>query len=210
VIDLYCERIGPGLWAEPANVTSNVAFLCAAWAIWRLGRDGSAPASLVRLFAGITTVIAAGSALFHVLATGWARVLDEAPIVFFQIAFLWSYGRHVMRIGRGAALILIAGLIASSVSIRLMTGAVNNSLPYLPALILTLVLGISHVRANRRSRWSLLLGAVVFVLAVFLRTLDNAVCASFPLGTHLFWHVLAAVVLYLFARGLLTNVSRYN
>ena len=31
-LDGYCERLGPGLWAEPLNFLSNAAFLVAA--IW--------------------------------------------------------------------------------------------------------------------------------------------------------------------------------
>ena len=28
-IDIYCERLGPGFWAEPVNALSNGAFLVA-------------------------------------------------------------------------------------------------------------------------------------------------------------------------------------
>ena len=32
----YCERLGPGLWAEPVNFLSNAAFLLAALVMaWR-------------------------------------------------------------------------------------------------------------------------------------------------------------------------------
>ena len=31
VLDLYCERLGPGLLAEPLNAVTNGAFLVAAW-----------------------------------------------------------------------------------------------------------------------------------------------------------------------------------
>ena len=89
MISLYCERTAPGLWAEPFNVISNIGFAIAAWAIWQLRRDVSAPLPLVRFFTALTFTIAIGSALFHMLATPWARVLDEGPIVLFQISFLW-------------------------------------------------------------------------------------------------------------------------
>ena len=38
-----------------------------------------------------------------------------------------------------------------------------------------------------------------------LRSIDNAVCDAFPIGTHFLWHLLAALVLYLFGRGLVQN-----
>jgi len=31
-MDAYCERLGPGLFAEPLNALTNVSFLLAAWA----------------------------------------------------------------------------------------------------------------------------------------------------------------------------------
>ena len=34
-IDLYCERTGPGLWAEPLNALSNLAFIAVAVILWR-------------------------------------------------------------------------------------------------------------------------------------------------------------------------------
>ena len=34
-LDLYCERLSPGLLAEPLNALSNLAFLYAALTIWR-------------------------------------------------------------------------------------------------------------------------------------------------------------------------------
>ena len=37
---LYCERLGPGLWAEPLNAVSNLAFFGFAWKLWRENRGG--------------------------------------------------------------------------------------------------------------------------------------------------------------------------
>ena len=209
MIDLYCERIGPGLWGEPANVTSNLGFVLAAWAVWQLGSDSAVPRSLVRRFTTLLLAVAAGSTLFHMLATPWARIFDEGPIVLLQIVFIWTYCRRVMRLQAPPVFAIIIGLVTASVAARFMlAGLLNNSLPYAPAVALTMVLGIDHARARHRGRWLLVAGSALFVLAVFLRSIDNAVCASFPLGTHVFWHLLAAVVVYLFIRGLLTNVRR--
>ena len=35
-MDAYCERVGPGLLAEPLNAVSNASFLLAALAAWVL------------------------------------------------------------------------------------------------------------------------------------------------------------------------------
>ena len=39
-IDIYCERLGPGFWAEPLNATSNLAFIVSATLLaWGLHRE---------------------------------------------------------------------------------------------------------------------------------------------------------------------------
>ena len=35
-IDIYCERIEPGLWAEPLNAITNLAFIIAAFLLIRM------------------------------------------------------------------------------------------------------------------------------------------------------------------------------
>ena len=38
-VDLYCERTGAGLWAEPANALTNLAFIAAGlWGVWQVRR----------------------------------------------------------------------------------------------------------------------------------------------------------------------------
>lgn len=34
-IDLYCERIYPGFWAEPLNAITNIAFIIASFWAWQ-------------------------------------------------------------------------------------------------------------------------------------------------------------------------------
>ena len=44
-LNLYCERLGPGLWAEPLNAVSNAAFFIAAALLFS---SGGAPAGATR------------------------------------------------------------------------------------------------------------------------------------------------------------------
>ena len=74
-VDGYCERLAPGLWAEPWNAVTNLAFVLAAIWVWR--RGGDVP---VRVLAAILFVIGIGSGLFHTFATRWAGVADVLPI----------------------------------------------------------------------------------------------------------------------------------
>src|SRR3972149_8535604 len=74
MIDLYCEVLGPGLWAEPLNALTNLAFLLTALASWQLARrsesgDGSLGSRITLMVA-----IGAGSAL----SRRWRRVGSES------------------------------------------------------------------------------------------------------------------------------------
>ena len=84
MIDLYCERCGPGLLAEPLNATTNLAFLIAAWAAWVLARRLNSLSGGIQGLIFLTVSLGIGSALFHTFATAWARVLDVVPILLFE------------------------------------------------------------------------------------------------------------------------------
>ena len=35
-MDLYCERLDPGFWAEPLNAVTNLSFILAALFCWAM------------------------------------------------------------------------------------------------------------------------------------------------------------------------------
>ena len=79
-VDLYCERMTPSFWAEPANAISNLAFLFAAFAafdLWR--REGKADRPILALIV-VTVAVGLGSFVFHTLATQGAMLFDITPI----------------------------------------------------------------------------------------------------------------------------------
>jgi hypothetical protein len=189
VLDLYCERLGPGLLAEPLNAFTNLAFLLAALHAWRCA-NGRPDA---RLLAALIAVIGLGSGLFHTLATQAAQWCDVLPIGVFQLSFLWLYLRRV----RGLAVTLCAGWLALFVialgAAAPLTTPLNGSLAYAPALLALTALGVSHLRRLRDP--SLLLAATLFLASLTARSLDLALCARWPLGTHFLWHLLNALLL---------------
>lgn len=89
MVDLYCERVDPGLWSEPVNALTNVAFFLAAWATWNLARRAEAAVSTGSWLSVVLLVpIGIGSSVFHTFATTWARVFDVVPILLFQVSYL--------------------------------------------------------------------------------------------------------------------------
>jgi len=203
MIDLYCERAGPGLWAEPLNATTNLAFFVAAWAAWSLARRAHVLSTGTWVLLALVVTVGIGSSLFHTFATTWARVLDIVPILLFQLSYVWLYGRRVIKLGGASAAGLLAVFVVAAYAGRQFPQTLNGSLIYAPAVLVIAWLGVYHYCTQTAARHSLLAAAAVFLVGVFFRTIDSAVCPAFPVGTHFLWHLLIPVALYLLMRSLL-------
>jgi len=201
-VDLYCERLASGLLAEPVNAATNIAFFVAAWVLWRQARREGSGSGELSMLIGLMVAIGIGSGLFHTFAETWAMVLDVVPILLFQLAFLWIYSRRVIGWPAWAAATLFGGFLLASLYARGFPHLLNGSLTYALAITAILALGTYHWLAQKPSRFMLIGAAGVFALSLFFRTIDEAVCPQFPLGTHFLWHLLDAVVLYLCGRTL--------
>jgi hypothetical protein len=74
----------------------------------------------------------------------------------------------------------------------------NGSVAYLPAILFLTGLGVYHYQVYG-GRPVVLAAAGLFLISLFFRTIDNAICDVIPLGAHYLWHVLNGVVLFLMA-----------
>ncbi|MBY4676947.1 ceramidase domain-containing protein [Marinobacterium arenosum] len=204
MIDLYCERMADGLWAEPLNAVTNLAFLLAAGLSVRLARWHRQLDAAAIMLIGLMLLIGIGSTLFHILASGWAKLADELPILLFQLVYLWLYCRELIGLQRAVSALLLLGYLGVSLAAAQLTG-LNGSLGYVPALLVLLGLAIYHLRLGQRESTLLLQACGWFLLSLTLRTLDMALCAYWPLGSHFGWHLLNGLVLYLVFRAWLLN-----
>jgi hypothetical protein len=96
MMDVYCERIGPELLAEPLNAVSNTSFLLAAWAAWILATRTGTLSTGVRVLIALAASVGIGSMLWHTLANSWTLILDIVPILIFLIWYIWLYTRNVI------------------------------------------------------------------------------------------------------------------
>jgi hypothetical protein len=221
---IYCERgQDPAFWAEPLNAVSNAAFIIAALiAAWEHfaappERRSLATAGLIAL----TFVIGVGSFLFHTYATRWASLADQIPIAVFMLAYLAFVLRRYLGLNW---LLVAAGLAVFFASLRYAAtidcpqgellpitaraGArcLNGTMGYSPAFF-ALALAALTLAALRHPAWRLLgLAAVVFLASMTFRTLDLELCeltrwGGHLRGTHMLWHVLNAVTLYLLLKA---------
>lgn len=148
--------------------------------------------------------IAFGSALFHWLALIWAQILDVLPIVFFQVVYLWGYLRYIIQINCLVQAIAVCGFVLSILFLAQFSHLLNESLVYIPALIVLVLLGGYQRASIKGCRNSLLWAAVLFVVSLMFRSIDMEICSLFPVGTHFLWHLCNGGVLYLSMKGFLS------
>jgi hypothetical protein len=207
IMDVYCERVGPGLLAEPLNAVSNISFLLAAWAAWVLAKRTGALSAGVRVLIVLAALVGIGSFLWHTYPTSLTLILDIVPILIFIIWYIWLYARNVIDMRSIFAVACVAAfLLATFVAIQY-SDVLHGALVYVPSLMVPLVFGVFHATERRVARFTLLAAAGVFVAALFFRTIDNEICSVLPIGTHFLWHILIGLVTYLVMRSLILSTT---
>lgn len=206
-VDLYCERFGPGLFAEPLNALSNLAFVVAGvWLLWALPRRFAprrTPASF-EVLAGLITLIGVCSAAFHVFATQWAQALDVGSIALFIYFFVVCFAHYVLDVRWRLAWIAAPAFWAFGVIVQgpFDRGAFNGSVVYFPALAGIALMAVGLVSQGRPGAGWFVFAALTFCVSITLRSLDLAWCGAWIWGTHWAWHLLNAVVLASVTLGL--------
>jgi hypothetical protein len=214
-IDSYCERLGPGFWAEPLNAVTNAAFIAAALyalVLWR--RAGARDWPALWLIA-VTFIVGTGSFLFHTFANRWSLLADVLPIAVFIYSYFLLAMRRYLSLGLVAAIAVTVLFAAFNMSFdRLWLGilpgmTLNGSVGYVPAALALFAVGIvCGVSGMRDAGRALLTAACVFALSLLFRSIDDTVCARMPAGTHFLWHVLNALMLGLLLKAAIVHSSR--
>jgi hypothetical protein len=209
-IDLYCERLGPGLWAEPLNALTNLAFILAGLLLVVALRRSEAAVrrdpAIIALVA-LLFVIGLGSGLFHTFAVFWSMLADVIPIALFILLYMYLALRRLVALPLWGCLLGVAVVLALTV---VMPAAFGFSVAtYGVALAAMLAVGGFLHFGRRHPAGPRILGAAgVFALSLALRTADLPLCAALPSGTHFLWHLLNAVVLYSLTRTMLKHGER--
>lgn len=195
-IDAYCERTGPGYWAEPANALTNAAFLIAAVVMWRRTRGAGLP--LATLLVALLAAIGVGSFLFHTHARAWSAIADVVPIGLFILAYLFVANLHFWRLPRWAAALGTLAFIPFAMALTPLFGALPFffvSAMYWPVAVLILAHAAGLARRAPATARGLALGGAILLASLVFRSLDTTLCAAIPLGTHFLWHVLNGLML---------------
>lgn len=218
-VDIYCERTSAAYWAEPFNALSNLAFpLAALWAAVAARRRGLGQPILWILIT-MAALIGFGSFLFHTHANRWSELADTLPIWSFVGAFVLTAMHHIGGMAP-AKVARVAGFIALAVVLTIWLLAsgegadaaahqadpLNGSGQYAPAVVALLVFSVfTWWRTSPSAPW-IWAATATFLLSLAFRTVDMAICASLPLGSHFVWHLLNAVMIGLLLQMLIRNL----
>lgn len=212
-VDGYCERLGPGFWAEPFNALTNVAFIiAAAIAVYRYRRSGHFPPHdwAILFLIAVLVAIGIGSFLFHTLATRWAAVADVVPIMVFVFVYFWFALRRFFSAGIFASILWLGLLVLATYGLSAIVPRtiMGSGAGYLGPLAALLVVAVLLWLRGSPVAGRLGLASLVFAASLTFRTLDGPLCDVIPVGTHFIWHLLNATTLYILIAALIAAAAR--
>lgn len=193
-IDAYCERTDFSYWSEPLNAVSNAAFIIGAAFMWRRVQA----LAWGKILCAILFVIGIGSFLFHTHAAAWASTADVVPIGIFILTYLYLVNWHILGWPRWAAALGTLGFIpyaAGMVPILNEIPFVRISNFYWTVPVLLLVYAVLIRRKHPATARGFVIGAGLLMVSISIRSLDEDLCAHWPIGTHFIWHILNGVML---------------
>jgi hypothetical protein len=202
-VDLYCERLTPGLWAEPLNAASNLAFVVAG--VWLFRHFSERPgATPLRGLALLIVLIGLCSGAFHIFATRWASALDVGSIALFIYGFVVGFVHLVIGVRWALAWLAAPAFWAFGLLVQapFAPAAFNGSVPYFPALAGIALMGTGLAACQRPGAGLFGLATLVFLVSIALRSVDLALCPNWPWGTHWAWHLLNGLTLTCVTLGL--------
>lgn len=193
-VDGYCERLGPGYWAEPVNALTNLAFVLAAILMWRRVRG----LPLARAMCLVLGVIGVGSWLFHTHANRLTGLMDMLPILGFILLYVFAASRDMLGLRFWQAGLLTLGVFPWTAALlpvfRLVPG-IGSSAGYAPVPVLILLYALLLRRRAAGTARGLAIGAGLLCLSLLARLLDGPLCGALPGGTHFLWHLMNAAML---------------
>jgi uncharacterized membrane protein len=208
-MDEYCERLDASFWSEPLNALSNLSFIVAGLVLLVEARR-HAPQDRVSLLLALNVIaVGIGSSLYHTLALRWAMLADVVPITVFIVFYLAVALRRFLGLQLWAVAGLVIAFLAASPFISSALGSlIGSTAAYAPALFAIFTVAAASAPRVPAIARGLFIAGLVFAASMTFRALDQPFCASNPLGTHMLWHLLNGLLLYLLVRLVLRLSAR--
>jgi len=196
-LDIYCERQSIGVWNEPVNALTNLAFIILGFLLaFKTKKD-----KFSFCLSNQIIIIGIASFSFHTFANPIAGLIDIFSILLFGMAYISFVNYKLMKLGLLISIILALLLIPFSFFIYLVTvfffGELNGSSWYLSFIILFLIYFFLLKSKFHELSLTLLFCFIFFSFSLVLRSLDNHLCDLIQVGTHFIWHIMNAILLSL-------------
>lgn len=196
---LYCERLTASPFAEPLNTAACFGLLVAATLMYRM----SAGLMVLRLMAGFTFLLFLTSVIVHMYPNALTTALVMVFILAVILVFFFGANRDILGLSTAlsitcTALVLPFGA-ASLPLVALLPGA-TSSAAFAAFLILIWGYAVVLRPTAPKAAEGLFLGGLLLLAGLGIRSLDMPLCASFPTGTHFFWILCSALLLWHLAR----------
>ncbi len=202
-LDSYCERAGHlGLWAEPLNALSNIAFLIVAWWTWqqiKTLRETAWRIWDIQLLSILIGFIGIGSGIWHFLPNSHTVLMDVIPILIFMNLFIFSACIRLLgwRFTQTLALWLVFMVINFISEFFVHRDLLNGTIMYVPGYFIFCFLVIMLWWKKSPATHMMLLALLLWSFSLILRTLDMMMCPIIPFGTHFIWHICNAMMMAL-------------
>lgn len=195
-VDLVCERTHDGVWAEPFNAISSLAYIAVPIIVWFIANEH---VKQDRSFAGLLVLMSlVGVASFsdHTLSIYLAHVFNEAATIVFIVAYVIYACRRLLEINWTMTAIVVLSLSGLGILFSAWShGIGNGGIGGYIAIWLFLSYLAWALRGSQTLRY-FLTGSAAFAVALAFRASDFAVCQYFPVGTHFLWHLSNDIVLF--------------
>ncbi len=197
----YCERQGPGVFAEPVNAISNAASLIAGLLALREIQKHTKVSRGTRALPWMLMIVAIGSALYHTIRNPYTLVIDAVPLFTFILWAIFLLLRQCFRTERTAA-IVVTGFVTLEILLSAIVPRefLNGSIRHAAAFAFSGFIVLMIAKRFGAIAWRAVPIFVFYALAIFCRTVDPLVCSSFPTGTHFLWHILGATASFFVVR----------
>ena len=197
-VDGYCERVAPGLFDEPLNAVTNLAFIIAALLVWNYIKGKNPPPISITLTV-LLGLIGVGSGLFHTFATVWGAIADVLFIAIFVVIYIYGANKYFLYLKTVYSLLLTVGvfflLFPLGNAIEFLFPFIGGSSTYASIASIIFIYGFWLLKSHKDVGVKLLIGAVILSISIGFRIIDLPYCEINPIGTHWLWHVLNALML---------------
>ena len=201
--DFYCERAyDSSFWAEPINLTTNLAFIIAGILIIKnlvSGQQFNFKKLDIIFLSLVLISIGLGSGAYHSMPNKTTLLMDAIPIAIFIHFYIPCFYSRVMGLQIWQSIIILFLFIGFSyfITTSFPPDALNGSVGYIPAYFMLIVMYLLMLIFKKQYAKYLLGAIIIWTLSIAARTFDVKACEiTFNAGTHFIWHMLNAVVLY--------------